>query len=91
MNSHQARAFEWFNPAGQLKVFKAIRKRLPKLSGDAAQALVRSEYSPRSHPDLYTDPKKAIQKLQVKKRGRKRKPLTRDEKRAQWRAVWNWL
>lgn len=82
LNPHQARAFDLFRPAGQLKVFRALRKQIPKLSGDAFQSLVRKEYGPRSHPDLYSDPKKAVEKLQTKKRGRKRTPLTRDEKKA---------
>lgn len=81
MNSHQARAFDGMTAAGQEKVFRSLRREIPKLSGDAFQALVRSKFSPKTHAALYVDAKQAINKLAVKKRGRKRKPLTRDEKK----------
>ncbi|MEY2500567.1 MAG: ParB family transcriptional regulator, chromosome partitioning protein [Verrucomicrobiota bacterium] len=81
MNSHQATAFQGMTTSGMEKVFRAMRRDIPKLSGDAFQAMVRSRFGPKEHGDLYIDPKKSIQKLQVKKRGRVRKPLTRDEKR----------
>lgn len=81
MNAHQARAFDGMTHQGQEKVFRSLRREIPKLSGDAFQALVRSKFSPRSHPQFYVDAKKAVEKLQAKKRGRKRKPLTRDEKK----------
>lgn len=81
MNAHQARAFDGMTHASQEKVFRSLRREIPKLSGDAFQALVRSKFCPKSHPQFYTDPQQALKKLVAKKRGRKRKPLTRDEKK----------
>lgn len=79
-----ARSFDGLAEVGQEKVWKATRKVLPTLSGHQAHRLVRTEYSPRSHPDFYVSPEKTIEKLQRTKKGRKAKArpkLSRDEKK----------
>lgn len=79
---HHARAFDGMTEDGQAKAFRALRKEMGKMSGDAFQALVRSKFGPKQHPALYVDAEAAIRKLSRKRRAKKRAPLTRDEKTA---------
>lgn len=79
-----ARSFDGMNPEGQSKVFRKYRRQIPDLSGHQFHRLVRSEFSPRTHAELYVSPEKTIEKLQRKKAGRKgksRPKLSRDEKK----------
>lgn len=79
-----ARSFDGLAAKGQEAVWKATRKVLPTLSGHQAHRLVRTDYSPRSHPDFYVSPAKTLEKLARTKKGRKAKvrpKLSRDEKK----------
>lgn len=80
-----ARTFDGLKPEAQVKVLRSHRKQIPSLSGHQFHRLIRSEYNPRTHADMYVNPAKTIEKLQRKQKGRKaskRKPLTRDERKA---------
>lgn len=84
VTSFHARSFDGMNSEGQAKVFRKYRKQIPDLSGHQFHRLVRSEFSPRTHAELYVSPQKTIEKLQRKKAGRKgkaRPKLSRDEKK----------
>lgn len=84
ITSFHARSFDGMSPDGQRKVWKATRKVLPTLSGHQAHRMIRTDYSPRNHPEFYVSPEKTLQKLQRKKAGRKSKArpkLSRDEKK----------
>lgn len=79
-----ARTFDGLKPEAQIKVLKATRKQIGVLSGHQFHRLVRSEFSPKKHPELYVAPERTIEKLERKQKGRKaskRKPLSRDEKK----------
>jgi len=80
---HTARAFDGMTHKGQEQVWKAKRKELGSLSGGKAHRLVRSTYSPKSHPEFYVAPAKTLEKLNRKRgqRATKSRPkLSRSEK-----------
>lgn len=84
LSPFHARTFDGLKPEAQVKILKTHRKSLGSMSGHQFHRLIRSEYNPRTHSDLYVNPKQTIEKLERKKKGRKaskRKPLTRDEKK----------
>lgn len=85
INLHAARSFDGLKPEAQLKVFKALRHEFQTMAGGKLHRLVRSKYSPTSHPELYTAPEKTKEKMARQKKGRRSKrrtPLTRDAKKA---------
>lgn len=85
ITSFHARSFDGMKPEGQTKVFRKYRKNIPALSGHQFHRLVRSEFSPRTHSDLYVAPEKTIEKLARAKKGRtarSRPKLSKDEKKA---------
>jgi hypothetical protein len=83
INLHAARSFDGLRPEMQPKVFKALEKQFRSLSGGRLHRLVRSKFSPTSHPQFYVAPEKTAEKLkrkQVGRKSRRRPKLTRDEK-----------
>jgi ParB/RepB/Spo0J family partition protein len=74
-----ARAFDGMTETGQEKAWRAVRKRLPLLSGRQGRSLVRNEFNPKRFPDLYTNPEKS--EVRDRKPAKRRRPaLTRDDK-----------
>jgi len=83
INLHAARSFDGLRPDAQPRVYKALEKQFRTLSGGRLHRLVRSKFSPTSHPEMYVAPEKTAEKLQRKqagRRSRRRPKLTRDEK-----------
>jgi ParB/RepB/Spo0J family partition protein len=83
INLHAARSFDGMTPEAQPKVFKTLKNEFRSLSGGKLHRIVRSKFSPKSHPDFYIAPEKTIEKLkrkQVGRRSRRRPKLSRDEK-----------
>jgi ParB/RepB/Spo0J family partition protein len=83
INLHAARSFDGMRPEAQPKVFKALKKEFETFAGKKLHRLVRSKFSPKSHPEFYVNPDKTSEKLSRKLGGRtaRRRPrLTRDEK-----------
>jgi hypothetical protein len=83
INLHAARSFDGLRQDAQPRVYKALQKQFRTLSGGRLHRLVRSRFSPSSHPQFYVSPEQTAEKLRRKQVGRKskRRPkLTRDEK-----------
>jgi ParB-like chromosome segregation protein Spo0J len=83
INLHAARSFDGMRPEAQPKVFKALKREFESLAGKKLHRVVRTRFSPKSHPEFYVDPEKTSEKLsrkQAGRRSRRRPKLTRDEK-----------
>jgi hypothetical protein len=83
INLHAARSFDGLRQDAQPRVYKALQRQFRTLSGGRLHRLVRSKFSPKSHPQFYVAPEKTAEKLrrkQVGRKSRRRPKLTRDEK-----------
>jgi ParB/RepB/Spo0J family partition protein len=83
INLHAARSFDGLRQDAQPRVYRALQKQFRTLSGGRLHRLVRSRFSPSSHPQFYVSPEQTAEKLrrkQVGRKSRRRPKLTRDEK-----------
>jgi ParB/RepB/Spo0J family partition protein len=83
INMHAARSFDGMKPEVQPRIFKSLRREFSTLAGGKLHKLIRTKFSPKSHPDFYLAPEKTAEKLarKTKNRAAKKRPrLTRSEK-----------
>lgn len=81
---HHAVAFEGLKPAAQVKVFAKMHGHFGEASGRQIQQMIRRQFHPRSHPELYLKPEKVEKKIvgAAAKRRRlikARKPISKAE------------
>ena len=61
INMHAARSFDGMKPEVQPRVFKSLRREFKTLPGGKLHKLVRSKFSPKSHPEFYMAPEKTAE------------------------------